>query len=252
MRHLRPQGTRLQVRLLAALIARNEAGPDRYLRRVLRVLRAFSDFILLVDDGSEDDTAALAREEGAWVVQREGETPMWGNEWVARKFLWDQAVHAAQDYRAWVLFSDADMELSADPRPLLATEHHNAWAWPLYDLWGADVYRADPPWQGHVHPRVWLVNPFRVPAGWQAGWMRRGLHAGHIPPNFPFTVAVAPPAYYWRHLAYATPEHRRAKHQQYLSRADVLEPHERQHAESILDGDDPAAHSPTTTHNHEV
>ena len=225
-----------RVRLISAVIARDEGGPDRYLRRVLQNLRAVSDFVLLVDDGSEDDTGCIAQEEGAWVVRREGE-PMWGQESAARSFLWDQAVGVARDHQAWVLFADADMELSADPRPLCATEWHNAWAWRLYDQWGPNVYRADPPWQGHVHPRVWMVNPFRVPADWQPGWIAKGIHCGHIPPNFPFNAAIAPEQFFWTHFGYAKPEHRAKKREQYLSQAHQLTDAERRHAESITDGD---------------
>ena len=54
------------------------------------------------------------------------------------------------------------------------------------------------------------------------------------PANWPMAAGNAPPQYYWKHLAYMTPEHRAKKQEQYLSRADQLTDYERKHAESIL------------------
>lgn len=214
-----------------AMLARHEA--NRYLRRVLQNARQWCDPLLVLDDQSTDATAAVAREEGAEVRVRSGELA-WGRESEARAELWSWAVEAAGD--GWVLFQDADMLLMADPRSLCQSVAVNAWAWPLRDLWDSeDQYRVDPPWQGHLVPRVWLVRPSMVPAGWEAVWEGRGLHCGHIPPNFPVLAGVAPTEYVWHHLAYVKPEDRVKKHAQYLERAETLTPFELAHAESILE-----------------
>ena len=221
------------MRLVTAMLVRNEA--DRFLRQVLQNAKACADQVLVLDDNSEDDTVAVARECGAITVSRETSTPAWGNESAARQELWDLAVDAAQVCRAWVLFQDADMILSADPRPLTATNALNSWLWPLYDMWSPTEYRADGYWRAHEFARPWMVNPFHVPAGWKPEWSPRGIHCGHLPSNWVMWGAIAPPQYYWKHLAYSSPEAREHKHTQYLSQRDQLTPDELAHARSILD-----------------
>ncbi len=224
------------MKIVGAMIARNEAGPDRYLRAALQNMGRWCDPVILLDDHSDDDTASVAKEEGAVVVEREGGQQMWGHESAAREELWNVAVRFAAPDKAWVLFQDADMLLSADPRPLLLTEELNTWLWRLYDVWDArSLYRADGYWQGHLSPRPWLVNPHRVPDGWRAVWNDRGLHCGHLPVNWPMRAGVAPEQYYFEHLAYLTPEHRKRKHAQYMREGSQLTPFERDHAQSILD-----------------
>jgi len=224
------------MRLVTAILAKDEAAPDRYLRAVLQNAAQWSATVLVLDDHSTDETVAICREEGAIVVERADLTPAWGHESAARKELWDLAVEAAGLIDGWVLFQDCDMLLSADPRPLLATEELNTWCWPLLDLWDSpDRHRTDGYWQASVTPRPWLVKPDRVPKGWVAEWPDRGVHCGHIPKNFPMAAAVAPPSFRWFHWAYVKREHREAKARQYLSLNGKLTEFERAHAESILD-----------------
>ena len=230
------------MRLLTAILARDEAGPDRFLRQVLQSAIGMSDQVLVLDDGSEDDTVAVCQEAGAIVVSRETlapkevpPVPAWGAESAARRDLWELAVGAAETCKAWVLFQDADMILSADPRPLTVTKALNTWLWPLYDKWEPGRYRADGYWQAHHFARAWMVNPFRVPEGWAAEWSTRGIHCGHLPSNWVMWGSIAPPQYYWIHEAYSTPGARQRKHGQYLDQRDQLTPEELAHAQSILD-----------------
>lgn len=224
---------------LTAMLVRNEAAPDRYLREVLANARAHSRHILVLDDNSTDDTVAVCREYGAIVHPRSSTVPAWGAEAPARRELWDLAADMAGMLRCWVLFQDADMILPADPTPLTWSEQVNTWCWRLYDQWSDTEYRADPPfWQAHLHPRAWLVCPWNVPEGWTAAWNDRGLHTGHLPENWPAVAAVAPEDYYWIHRSYRDPTHRQQKHRAYLVSGSSLSDFERAHAESILD--DPA------------
>lgn len=222
------------MRLIAAFLARNEGGEDRYLVRCLKNAQRWCDAIVVLDDRSTDDTAQICRAEGAIVHTRSSEVPAWGHESHARKELWDLAVAAAGD--GWVLFQDCDMELSADPRPLCETVELNTWAWSLLDLWNSeDTHRVDGYWQGSRIARPWLVCPSRVPEGWVAEWPARGIHCGHLPMNWPMRCAVAPKEYVWRHLGWINPEHRKWKFAQYMSQANQLTEYELKHAESILD-----------------
>lgn len=222
--------------LITALLVKDERA--RYLERVLRRCLEFSDHVLVLDDGSSDGSPDLARDLGCRVGIRTGET-MWGAEAPARAELWQWGAEVAGE-RGWLLIADADQILHGDPRPLLQTTQHNAWAFPLYDCWNSETtFRADDFWQGYQVARPWLFKPsaLREPPAWPA----RGLHTGHCPANYPLHCGIADSSIlsssslYWSHLAYVTPEHRREKYERYMSRADQLGPFELAHAKSILD-----------------
>lgn len=223
------------VTLVTAILARNEAGPDRYLRRVIERCKTFSDTVLLLDDGSTDDTVAVAEALGCVVYRYQADTScMWGTEAPAREQLWNLAANLAGD--GWVLVCDADMLLEGDPRPLTQSWDAAAWAFPLVDCWDSEeTFRVDGPWGfGPRTPRPWLFKPSALTAA--AEWSLRGVHTGHAPANF----AQAGPCFattdvYWKHLAYVTRDARVRKMEQYKSVMDQLSVFERDHALSILD-----------------
>lgn len=222
------------VQLVSAILARNEASGDRYLRRVLDRCRQFSDTIVLLDDGSTDETPKVAESMGAKVFHREHQPAAWGNEVSARQELWEIARAHARGWDDWVLICDADQLLMGDVRGLCLTRELNAWAMPLFDMWSETEYREDQYWQAHRTPRVWLVAPNRVPTDYVPQWNQRGVHPGHIPINWPAIVGVGPPDVYWLHLGWSKPEHREAKYQQYMRQAHQLGPSELAHVQSIL------------------
>src|SRR5438046_324866 len=99
---------------VGALLVRNEAAPDRYLLRVLKNLQQFCSSLVVLDDGSTDDTAGICRDFGCLVHERES-NGWWGGagrsgEHAARAALWEFAV-AACGGDGWILVADADMEL---------------------------------------------------------------------------------------------------------------------------------------------
>lgn len=221
------------MRLVTALLVRNEA--DKFLSRVLDNALSFSDTVLVLDDRSTDASAKIAKQRGCQVRGRSVLKELaWGHETAARAELWDWAATEARD--GWVLVQDADQLLHGDPRPLCETWDANSWAFILYDLWDETRYRADGFWRGHLTPRVWMACPSRFGPDFRPQWNGRGIHPGHIPPNAPLACLVAPPdEYFWTHLAYSSPEQRKAKWEKYLAVADQLTPAERAHADSILD-----------------
>jgi len=219
------------VRLISALLVKDEA--DKYLTRVLQRCQEFSDEVLVLDDGSTDDTVKIATELGCLVKQRP-QSGMWGNESPARAELWDRGAKLAKD--GWLLICDADQILHGDPRPLCDTWEFNSWAFVLMDMWSPTHYRTDGFWQAHLHPRPWLIRPSALGANFVPQWNGRGMHVGHFPPNAPLACGIAPPdQYFWEHLAYASPEYREAKLKKYLDVADKLSPGELAHARSIAD-----------------
>lgn len=204
--------------IVGALLARNEAGPDRWLERCIVAAQALVDVVVVVDDGSTDDTAAVCQDLGCIVERRDGDG-FWGDDEAgARAQLWDLACRHADG--GWIFFFDADMELLGarrdDLQMLAQAEQVTAWAWPLYDCWDDEtLHRVDSYWVGWTTPRVWLVKT--PPEGFTAAWHRHGLHVGHAPANLPLLAAPAPPGIAWRHLSYLTAEHREVKAEQYLA-----------------------------------
>ena len=224
------------MRCVAALLAKNEA--DRYLTQAVRAAQLVCDTVLLLDDGSTDDTIALAEELGCQVRSREAEG-MWGKESAARAQLWSWGAEEAGD--GWLFVLDADHELVAPTeawRGMLETWQVNAWGIPLYDCWDdPQRHRADGHWQGYQVARPWLFRPSVCP---HPTWSGRGLHSGHAPINYPYHMGVAPSGVWLRHYGWMSATDREAKLARYLAHQDQLRPDELAHLHTVTD-----AHSPT-------
>src|SRR5947207_3762412 len=144
------------MRLVTALLVKDEA--NKYLTRVLKRCLEFSDEVLVLDDGSADNTVEIATELGCLVKQRP-QPGMWGNESPARTELWERGAKLAKD--GWLLICDADMILEGDPRPLCDTWEVSAWAFFLWDCWDGDHHASVDQWWGYglMTPRPWLCLP---------------------------------------------------------------------------------------------
>jgi len=212
-------------------MVRNEA--DRWLPSALDAWAQFADEIVALNDGSTDDTAQLLYDAGAQVhTTLDTGTYAWGAEVASRQFLFEQAVASGCDYLFWL---DADMVPLDDPRPLLFGDIDGVY-FNLYDLWSLQPlrYRSDRFWQGHRHLRLWLIRnpgPNRT-----YHWNERGIHCGHLPLNLDISRSVgAPMSHGLLHYAYATPEMREKKLQQYIAQQEQLTESELLHALSITD-----------------
>ena len=201
---------------VGALLVRNEAAPDRYLKRVLANAKQFCDDIVVLDDASTDATVQVCRDAGCIVHEREG-NGWWGGvgrESSARSALWAKAAERASP-EGWVYVADADHELvgitPVEFRRLLRAENVDAWACPLWDCWDSDEQmRVDGYWQAHWHPRVWLARAYPAET-----WNPRGIHAGHLPER-PWRVGLMPPGTAIRHLGYIQEAHRVDKRLRYM------------------------------------
>lgn len=103
--------------ITVVILTLNEA---RHIRDCIRAARQVSDRVLVVDSYSEDDTVAIAREEGAAVMARAFDT--YPNQ---------RNAALAAVTTPWVLFVDADErvtpELAAEIHAVVADEDHAGW-----------------------------------------------------------------------------------------------------------------------------
>jgi glycosyltransferase involved in cell wall biosynthesis len=214
------------MKIVGALLCRNEA--DRYLEEVLTDVARFCDEIVVVDDGSEDDTQRICEEHGA-IVSREDDlhssgddnnAGYWGtDEATPRAELWRRASELAGS-TGWIYVFDADHLLTGitpdDFRTLCRADHVNAWAFRLLDCWGTrDSHRVDEFWQAWLYPRPWLFRG-SPRSDFDPVWKVRGIHAGHVPSNYPMRAGVAPGFGAIRHLGYVSGADRAAKAKKYL------------------------------------
>ena len=204
------QGFSARPRITMGMLVRNEAG--RYLETVLRQAARYIDNAVILDDASEDGTAAVCKEVLAGVpltlVTNPG--PSFDNEVRLRRQLWELV--AATDPE-WILILDADeiIENGGELRAALARTEADVISLRLYDMWDDQHYRDDRFWQAHRHWRPFLV---RYRPGFAYRWQETPLHCGRFPANISGLRTEGLP---WRvqHLGWARPEDRLEKHARY-------------------------------------
>ena len=194
------------------------------------------------------DSPFISQAQAAWecfsssiiIHTDEGEGSWHERENEERSALWSK-VCKATPVGDMVLILDDDMVPARDPRDLIHP-HVDAVAFAHYDLWGYDplTYRHDHMWTAHMRPRVWAVKMY--PDMHLHTYPDRSIHCGHLPRQLPLAnVIVAPDEYSLLHHAYASPQLRESKHEQYGERHSDLTADEREHVASIID-DDPNTH----------
>lgn len=220
--------------LTVCSVVRDEAG--RFLKRALECWSAYADRILVLDDGSTDETSDILSDSGVeWRARRvRGARDYGDGEYKARSELWEWAADAD-----WVLHLDADQTCAADPRPHLSGVRAN---FRLYDLWSPTAYRSDAWWRGHA--RCWwpAVHMPSVPSGFRPDWAHasatgrpRQWHSPNFPPNLGGHATEMPLECSILHYAYVTDALRAEKAALYADLAPHLTESERFHASTILD-----------------
>jgi glycosyltransferase involved in cell wall biosynthesis len=130
-------------RLSVCLITSNE---EENLPRVLSSVKGVADEIVVVDCGSKDRTAEIAREHGARVVTRE-----WTNFAEQKNFA------AAAAGNNWILSLDADEELSGELRRALLAWKDKEPEFAVYEF----------------ARRTWYLGAWVKHTGWYPDYQRR-------------------------------------------------------------------------------
>jgi glycosyltransferase involved in cell wall biosynthesis len=195
-----------------AMPVRDEAG--RYLSEALEAAGRLADRIVVLDDGSEDDSADVARAAGAEVYQTPAPEPLFSREWRLRSLLWERATHPVPD---WLVMLDADELLEGATRLDFEEADKAGFGWlavPLYDLWDTrETYRDDGLWT--AHRRLW---PFavRYRPGFPYEFPMADHHCGRWPRNAFDRLVGAACGGRILHLGWLREEDRRAKHERYM------------------------------------
>lgn len=198
---------------------------ERFLRKALECWSALSDRIVIQDNMSTDHTVAVCEEFGCEI--HPFETSMEGNETAVMSNLWDIATKDAD----WVVFVDADQCFAGDFRPHLIG---NRCAFPLFDLWSPNTYRADKWWRPRPWPKAVKMTEMR---DFEPIWPQRGWHCGHVPSNLHEfgPEYVVPRECGILHYAYASEDLRKRHFEGYIGRREHLTPTELFHARTIMD-----------------
>jgi glycosyltransferase involved in cell wall biosynthesis len=212
--------------VIVATVVKNEA--HKYLESALARWQEWGA-IVAVDNDSTDGSKKLLERYSSEVLSVK--TPLWGDENLVRAELYRLAMERAAD-REWVLWLDADMTVSADPR-LLDHPEVDAVAMRWFDLWGPQLARFDDMWRAHLAHKTWMVR--KHPDWRRCSFPDRGIHVGPIPPDYPIErTLLAPETHALIHYGYADHRDRQEKYDRYLSVAELLTPGELAHARSIL------------------
>lgn len=163
-----------------AMPVRDESG--RYLSEVLEAAEHYADRIVVLDDGSSDDSAQLAVSLGAEVFSTP--EPLFRQEWRLRTLLW-QIASSGTGASDWVIMLDAD-EIIDPPgawlRGTLAAVAEQGFTMvsvPFFDLWDdREHYRDDRLWT--AHRRLWPIAVRPLP-GLDYRYAMRDHHVGRWP-----------------------------------------------------------------------
>ncbi len=199
-------------KLTVGMLVRNESG--RYLEQVLHHIAQYADEIVILDDGSTDDTVTICCKQVANIPHHivENKTSRFNNEVELRKALWELAVSTQPD---WIMILDADEifepKAASGIRELLNDDSMDVVYFRLYDMWNENSFREDGYWAAHLVYRPFLV---RYRSEYKYEWQEQPLHCG----RFPVNIAGLPgkqSQLRLQHFGWARPEDRIAKYFRY-------------------------------------
>ncbi|MDR1663887.1 MAG: glycosyltransferase family 2 protein [Clostridiales bacterium] len=200
--------------LRLSMVVKNEE--HRYLKRVLESALRYIDDAVIIDDASDDGTAALCREILKGIPHRiiENRVSKFQNEWELRTQQWDETVKDDPD---WMLFLDADEifeeSFAEGVKALTEQEEYYLYSFRLYDFWDEAHYREDALWQAHQFYRPFLL---RYAKGFPYEFKKSSQHCGRMPSNV-FQQPNALSDYRVKHYGWAREDDRLAKYNRYMA-----------------------------------
>lgn len=199
-------------RVLLSMLVKDEAG--RHLETVLRDAARYVDEVLIVDDGSTDDSVALC----ARVLQGVPHTivrlgaSQFHDEHRLRRLQWELARARHPD---WILCLDADelfeARMARELRGLVDQDAYDAVAFRLYDFWDDRHYRDDALWCAHRTVRPFLVRALPDLAD---EFLVAAQHCGRWPQSVA-RLRTANSDLRLKHLGWSRAEDRAKKHERY-------------------------------------
>lgn len=208
--------------IVTGMITHNER--NRFLKDVLESIIKFSDFIVIIDDGSKDGTSMEVKDwfrklrfQNYELIENK-ENLFALDESILRNRLWFKCKSKCNDENDWIFIFDAD-EIVDQGSPNLMKELLNSQSklgantacFRLFDMWNTKQYRDDNLWNAHYR-----YIPFGV--RWTPGGEcipHNKLHCGRFPIDKRY-VGCTVSGITIRHMGWSKAEDRKRKYKRYL------------------------------------